>query len=276
MKVVLAGYNVDREALDELRLSAPPRLDVTPETLSAAYARISRDGRPVDELRRSARGEVEKARRSNQAIIFKMGHHSVAEHAVFNFDLMGISRLAIEAVERFRLASFTEKSQRYITLGEDFVVPEEVVAAGLKPVFLGAVKAQNALYHRLYRKLRPHVLARHPEAAADPETPNPARGLGQGGRPLRGQPGHRGTDGHDGQCPRPGADDPPLCRPPAGRGARAQPAPARAGQGRGAVDHPLHPGHGLRRRNVRRLGAPSGRCEPRPGPRGAVRGRRSG
>jgi flavin-dependent thymidylate synthase len=169
MKVVLAGFNVDREALDELRLSAPPRLDLTPETLSAAYARISRDGRPVDELRRSARGEVEKARRSNQAIIFKMGHHSVAEHAVFNFDLMGVSRLAIEAVERFRLASFTEKSQRYITLGEDFVLPEEVVAAGLKPVFLGAVKAQNALYHRLYRKLRPHVLARHSEAAADPK-----------------------------------------------------------------------------------------------------------
>jgi flavin-dependent thymidylate synthase len=169
MNVVLAGYNVDREALDELRLSAPPRLDLTPETLSAAYARISRDGRPVDELRRSARGEVEKARRSNQAIIFKMGHHSVAEHAVFNFDLMGLSRLAIEAVEHFRLASFTEKSQRYITLGEDFVVPEEIVAAGMRQVFVGAVKTQNALYHRLYRALRPRVFARHPEAAADPK-----------------------------------------------------------------------------------------------------------
>ncbi|MCX6561850.1 MAG: FAD-dependent thymidylate synthase [Candidatus Aminicenantes bacterium] len=169
MNVVLAGYNVDREALDELRLSAPPRLDLTPETLSAAYARISRDARPVDELRRSARGEVEKARRSNQAIIFKMGHHSVAEHAVFNFDLMGLSRLAIEAVERFRLASFTEKSQRYITLGEDFVVPEEIVAAGMKQAFLGAVKAQNAFYHRLYRALRPRVFARHPEAAKDPK-----------------------------------------------------------------------------------------------------------
>lgn len=169
MKVVLAGYNVDRDALDELRLAAPPRLDLTPETLSAAYARISRDARPVDQLRRAARGEVEKARRSNRAIIFKMGHHSVAEHAVFNFDLMGLSRLAIEAVERFRLASFTEKSQRYITLGEDFVVPEEIVAAGAKPDFIGAVKAQNALYHRLYRKLRPMVFARHPEAAADPK-----------------------------------------------------------------------------------------------------------
>ncbi len=167
MKVVLAGYNVDREALDELRAAAPPRLDLTPETLSASYARISRDPRPVDELRRSARAEVEKARRSNQTIIFKMGHHSVAEHAVFNFDLLGLSRLAIEAVERFRLVSFTEKSQRYITLGDDFVVPEEVEAAGQRAAFLGAVKAQNALYHRLCRKLRPRVFAQNPSLAAD-------------------------------------------------------------------------------------------------------------
>ena len=55
MKVVLAGYNVDREALDEVRRAAPNRLDLTPETLSASYARISRDSRPVDELRRAAR-----------------------------------------------------------------------------------------------------------------------------------------------------------------------------------------------------------------------------
>lgn len=79
MKVVLAGYNVDCEALDEAQRAAPARRNLTPETLSASYARISRDARPVDELRRAARAEVDKARRSNQAIIFKMGHHSVAK-----------------------------------------------------------------------------------------------------------------------------------------------------------------------------------------------------
>lgn len=169
MKIVLAGYNVDREALDEVRRLGPDRLDLTPETLSAAYARISRDPRPVDELRRVARTEVEKARRSNATIIFKMGHHSVAEHAVFNFDLMGVSRLAIEEIEKFRLCSFTEKSQRYIKLGNDFVVPEEIVRAGKRPLFLATVRAQNAFYHALYEKLRPFVLGSHPEAAADPK-----------------------------------------------------------------------------------------------------------
>jgi flavin-dependent thymidylate synthase len=169
MRVLLAGYNVDSAVLEELKKTAPPRQDVTPETLSASYARISRDPRPVDELRAAARAEVDRARRSNEAIIFKMGHHSVAEHAVFNFDVIGISRLAIEELERFRLMSFTEKSQRYITLGADFVVPEEVRRARREDLFVGTVKAQNALYHRLYARLKPFVFAKHAAAAADPK-----------------------------------------------------------------------------------------------------------
>src|SRR5512143_1752815 len=164
MKIVLAGYNVDSAVLDGLRKNSPPREDVTPETLSASYARISRDPRPVDELRAGARAEVERARRSNQSIIFKMGHHSVAEHAVFNFDIAGVSRLAIEEIERFRLCSFTEKSQRYITLGDDFVVPAEVRRDGLERLFAAIVKAQNRLYHRLYARLKPHVLETHRDA----------------------------------------------------------------------------------------------------------------
>lgn len=130
------------------------RNDVTPETISAAYARISRDPKPVDELRSVARREVENARRSNRNIIFGMGHHSVAEHAVFNFDIIGVSRLAIEEIERFRLCSYTEKSQRYITLEDEFVIPPEIVGSHLEKRFADTVKAQNDLYHRLFNSLR--------------------------------------------------------------------------------------------------------------------------
>lgn len=169
MRVILAGYNVDSAVLEELRRNSPPREDVTPETLSASYARISRDPRPADELRAAARAEVGRARRSNQTIIFKMGHHSVAEHAVFNFDVIGVSRLAIEEIERFRLCSFTEKSQRYITLGEDFVVPGEIRRAGVEDLFTATVRAQNALYHKFHDRLRPHVLDKYREQAANPK-----------------------------------------------------------------------------------------------------------
>lgn len=169
MKIILAGYNLDTEVIEELKKNSPERQDVTPETLSAAYARISRDPRPVNELRAVARAEVEKARRSNQNIIFKMGHHSVAEHAVFNFDLIGLSRLAIEEVEHFRLCSYTEKSQRYITLDGDFVLPEEIKQAGLEDIFTETIEAQNEAYRYFYERLREHIFKKYEEQAANPK-----------------------------------------------------------------------------------------------------------
>ena len=51
MRVILAGYNVDNEVLEELKRSNPSLKNVTPETMAAAYARISRDPRSVDKLR---------------------------------------------------------------------------------------------------------------------------------------------------------------------------------------------------------------------------------
>lgn len=147
MRIILAGYNVDTEVIEDLKKTSRPRNDVTPETLSASYARISRDPRPIDELRREARQEVEKARKSNSTIIFKMGHHSIAEHAVFNFDILGVSRLALEEIEKFRLCAYTEKSQRYQKLEDDFVVPGELRNSSLEKDFIDTVKKQNEFYH---------------------------------------------------------------------------------------------------------------------------------
>jgi flavin-dependent thymidylate synthase len=152
MKVRLGGYNIDARTIREL--AGRDWRDVTPEVISASYARISRDPREVTTIREEARRDVEKARRSNQTIVFGLGHSSVAEHAVFNFDVMGISRLAVEAVEHFRLASFTEKSQRYIRLGHDFVVPEEISRAGMKREFGSLMRYLAESYRDLYESIK--------------------------------------------------------------------------------------------------------------------------
>ncbi|MEA3488841.1 MAG: FAD-dependent thymidylate synthase [Candidatus Omnitrophota bacterium] len=172
MKVYLAGYNVDTAVLRELEEKAGKREDLTPEVISAAYARISRDPRPIDEIRKDARDEVGRARRSNTTIIFKMGHHSVAEHAVFNLDIIGVSRLAMEEVEKFRLSSYTEKSQRYITLDKDFVIPEEIRGTGFERKFNDMVRKQNEAYFKLFEKLKDHVFKKHPDLAGDPKNHN--------------------------------------------------------------------------------------------------------
>jgi len=160
VKVLLAGFNVDREVLEELNRDR--NITLTPETLSAAYARISRSPKPVDELRKIAREEIDSARKSNKRIIFKMGHHSIAEHSVFNFDIIGVSRLIVEEIERFRLCSYTEKSQRYITLSGDFVIPQEIKATPLLKPFIETVRIQNNFYRKLYERLKVHFSRKYP------------------------------------------------------------------------------------------------------------------
>lgn len=189
LTVALAGHNLDRDLLLEIRgvledLEAggtAERMEAvrerirrllaadnwTPETISAAYARVSRDPRSVTELRAIARQEVDKARRSNENIIFGLGHSSVAEHAVFNFDILGLSRLAVEVLERQRLASYTEKSQRYILLEEDWVLPQEIRGGPCEAPYREAVAAQQRLYREAYDELMRRLRALHPEAAGD-------------------------------------------------------------------------------------------------------------
>ncbi|MCF7907559.1 MAG: FAD-dependent thymidylate synthase [Candidatus Omnitrophica bacterium] len=172
MKVHLAGYNVDTEILRQIQKESGARQDLTPEVLSAAYARISRDPRPIGEIRKESRDEVERARKSNSTIIFKMGHHSVAEHAVFNLDILGVSRLGMEEIEKFRLCSYTEKSQRYITLDKDFVIPEEIKGTTLEKLFSDTIKQQNEAYGKLFEKLKSHIFTKHSQLAKDPKKHN--------------------------------------------------------------------------------------------------------
>lgn len=172
MEVYLAGYNVDTTVLRELEEKCGKRDDLTPEVISAAYARISRDARPINEIRQSAREEVEKSRRSNSTIIFKMGHHSVAEHAVFNLDVVGVSRLAMEEVEKFRLCSYTEKSQRYITLDKDYVMPDEIKGTSMEGKFLKMISEQNEAYFHLYERLKEHVFSKYSDLAQDAKNHN--------------------------------------------------------------------------------------------------------
>lgn len=168
MKILLAGYNIDYDLIRELKGKCASEQDLTPETISAAYARISRSPKPVDDLRKDSRAEVDKARKSNRNIVFEMGHSSVAEHAVFNIDVIGVSRLLVEEIEKFRLCSYTEKSQRYVLFDKDFVVPDEIRETGLADIFIETVEMQNNFYHRLYDELRPYVFERNKALANDP------------------------------------------------------------------------------------------------------------
>lgn len=167
MRIELAGFNVEKAILE--KCTGSQRELLTPEIFSSAYARISRSPEDIPGLRKKARTDLKKARVSNKTIIFEMGHHSVAEHAVFNFDMMGISRLALEEIEKFRLVSYTEKSQRYVTLKGDYVLPEEITGTADRAMFRKIIGLQNEFYKKSFSALQEYNLSRFPEIAKKKE-----------------------------------------------------------------------------------------------------------
>lgn len=59
--------------------------------------------------------------------IVKLGHESVLEHAVFTFRVEGISRALTHQLVRHRIASYSQRSQRYVDEGEfGYVVPPTI------------------------------------------------------------------------------------------------------------------------------------------------------
>ncbi|MBN2406101.1 MAG: FAD-dependent thymidylate synthase [Elusimicrobia bacterium] len=158
MKISLAGINVPVKALE--KLPEDQKGKATPEVISAAYARISRSLKNVDELLEESMEDISRARKSNQAIIYGMGHHSVADHVIFNINIRNVSRLLMESIQKRRLAGYTEKSQRYVTMDGDYVKPAEYSAEDLSR-FEDLVRLQNEFYFNTYSRLMEFLKDRH-------------------------------------------------------------------------------------------------------------------
>jgi len=60
--------------------------------------------------------------------ILSLGHFSILEHASFTFGIEGISRAASHQLVRHRLASYAQKSQRYVKENRlfDYIIPPSI------------------------------------------------------------------------------------------------------------------------------------------------------
>jgi thymidylate synthase (FAD) len=97
-----------------------------PERAVAAAARLCYSPRSVSELR-SSLGEDEVDTLLGK--LLEMGHFSALEHAVFTFGIEGISRACSHQLVRHRVASYSQQSQRYVTLDKvNAIVPPSVKA----------------------------------------------------------------------------------------------------------------------------------------------------
>ena len=73
------------------------------------------------------KSEDDESRRKYIDMLMSLGHESPIEHVSFTFGIEGISRACSHQLVRHRIASYSQKSQRYVNETDfDYVIPESI------------------------------------------------------------------------------------------------------------------------------------------------------
>ncbi|MCR5601345.1 MAG: FAD-dependent thymidylate synthase [Ruminococcus sp.] len=95
-----------------------------PEKLIATAAKLCYSSSDIESLRY---GLTEEKITSFIDMIISIGHESVVEHVSFTFGIEGISRACSHQLVRHRIASYSQKSQRYVNEnGFNFITPPSI------------------------------------------------------------------------------------------------------------------------------------------------------
>ena len=137
--------------------------DLTEEQIAVTFAMTSRRPEPFDEIA----GEVSEQRAAdfNERWVVGYGHASVAEHAVLHLAVENISRLAADALEDNRLASYTEKSSRYQVIDADsFHIPQELDDhPARRGEYVTACRGLFTAYHEMLDGVSVHLRTQLPQ-----------------------------------------------------------------------------------------------------------------
>jgi thymidylate synthase (FAD) len=87
--------------------------------------------------------------------VVSIGHHSVIEHAYYTFSIEGVSRTMTHQLVRHRMASFSQQSQRYVSLLDpEYVIPESIKKdEESKKIFVEAMDKAWESYQKLAEKV---------------------------------------------------------------------------------------------------------------------------
>ncbi|MFZ5818334.1 MAG: FAD-dependent thymidylate synthase [Chloroflexota bacterium] len=119
--------------------------DLSPETIAVAFAKTSRFPDSFRDI--AAELTDEKSAQFHEKWVVGYGHASVAEHAVLHLAIENASRVAMEAIESNRLASYTEKSTRYQKWdAESFHTPAELENHPLREEYTAVVRTLFETY----------------------------------------------------------------------------------------------------------------------------------
>ncbi len=134
MKVVLLNYTRD------------------PDQICAAAAQSCYSEKGASELFATTSGD--KAKKIIKKVV-GMGHLSVTEHAYFTFSVEGVSRSLTHQLVRHRIASYSQQSQRYVSMDKAMYVIPPAIANDLEAKKLYTEAMDNAwkAYAQLAKKV---------------------------------------------------------------------------------------------------------------------------
>ncbi len=98
-----------------------------PEAVIASAARLCYSSATIDDLMKKS--EDDESRRKYIDMLMSLGHESPIEHVSFTFGIEGISRACSHQLVRHRIASYSQKSQRYVNETQfEYVTPEAIAS----------------------------------------------------------------------------------------------------------------------------------------------------
>ena len=122
-----------------------------PERTVALAGRLTRSSKSYEELSEEL-SDIPHCQKFIRKLI-RAGHESVLEHASFTFYISEISRACSHQIVRHRIASYSQKSQRYEEEEEGkFIVPESIsknMDSMLLSDYLGCINVAEDIYHGL-------------------------------------------------------------------------------------------------------------------------------
>ena len=119
-----------------------------PVRVVAAAAKLCYSASPVSEL---FDGLNEANIDQFLTVLRESGHMSPFEHASFTYAIEGVSRVATHQLVRHRIASYSQRSQRYVPAGSDrCVIPREVEnIPEARSIFEEHVRNAHGAYDRM-------------------------------------------------------------------------------------------------------------------------------
>lgn len=97
------------------------------------------------------------------SILIHHNHLSPFEHASFTFGISGVSRSLTHQLVRHRIASYSQQSQRYVTMKKDFtyIIPDSISKSKFKEEFISYIEKGKELYDKMIEQGIPKEDARY-------------------------------------------------------------------------------------------------------------------